>query len=276
MPAKPIPKVNVKSGGAVSRIRALDRVAWAGEKFLIYGHSGTGKTRLFSTFSTLGRTLHVICSGNKTNEALSIRGTRNVDVVELEHPDELKDLKVYAEAKEYAVLGLDHVTEFSNMVLAKIIGLERMPEQSSWGLAKQQDYQAMGLQVKEYLREFIDFSGRVVIIGQQRTYDATEEAGSDDPVMPYVSVATTPAVAGWLAPTCDYIVQTFKKRETLRVSKKLGSTIKEVVTKGATRFYARTGPHPIYMTKFRVPPGVELPDEIVDPSYTKFAELIDP
>jgi hypothetical protein len=272
------PKINKQASSldddVLSRIVSLAELPYDGIKMLIYGHSGTGKTRMIGSFHEAGPLLHMICSSNKTNEARSIRGISGIDVVEIKDPDDVSKLVRYAEKKGYATVALDHLTEFGNLVLAKILKVDKLPEQASWGLASQQQYQQMSLQVKEHLRNLLDFSGNVLIAGQQRTYDMTEDS-EGNPLLPYVSVATTPAVAGWVTPACDYIVNTFKQREQIVSNKKIGDKIKQTVTPGQVQYFARTGPSEIYVTKFRVPPGTDIPDSIMNPTYANMKYLLE-
>ena len=186
----PMPnKAKVTNQNAISRIISLDELPEDGIKLLAYGHSGTGKTRLVGSFAKAGKLLHLICSSNKVNEARSIRGIANIDVVEIQEPAEIIALVKHARNHDYVSIALDHVTEFGNLILAKILNLEKMPEQSSWGLATQQEYQQMGLQVKEYLRYLLDFPRNVIITGQERAYEVTKnEEGF--PLLPYISIRT--------------------------------------------------------------------------------------
>lgn len=273
MPAPTKNKKPTKHFGAAARILPLDEIQSGGIKMMIYGHSGTGKTRLMGTFGVLGKLLHIVCSGNGTNETRSIRGTKNIYAVELEDPYELPELIDYAAANGFETVTIDHITEFCSMVLARVLKLDKLPEQLSWGLAKQQDYQQMGLQAKELLRSLLDFPGNSLFLGQQRTYDMVEDEDGS-PLMPYVSISATPAVSGWLAPACDYIVQTYKDPTVTTVTKKIGQKEVTKEIKGPVGYFARTGPSEIYTTKFRVPLGVELPDVIEDPSYQKMAHLL--
>jgi len=260
--------------GILDRILSLDKLDLGGIKMIIYGHSGSGKTRLAGSFYKAGPLLHIVCSGNKTNEARSIRGYPNIDVVGLESPEEISLLADYIQEKKYVTVVLDHVTEFCNLVLSNILGLSKLPEQHSWGMAKQQDYQQMGLQVKEYLRELLDLSCNTLILGQQRTYDMQEE--NESILMPYISLAATPAVAGWLTPACDYVVHTYKKRGSVTEKKKIGAKVKTITKPNEkVTFFAQIGPSEVYITKFRVPPGTELPEEIEDPSYEKLKPFLE-
>lgn len=251
----------------MDRITSLNHIEDFGKKVCIYGLSGSGKTRLASTFAVEGPLLHMICSSNKTNEARSIKGTEGVDVVQIQQAEDLEELVEFQRSSgKYTTLVLDHVTEFCQNVLAGITGRERMPEQSSWGLATMQQYQQMGSQTKEYLRDLLDLDCNVIIIGQERTYNTSEEGDSGDIVSPYVSVAATPAVAGWIAPACDYMIQAFKRRKTTVTQKNFNGKIKKVTKQtNEVEYCLRTGPDPVYMTKFRTPRGVTIPDVIVVP-----------
>lgn len=252
--------------GAASRIIPLENLPDEGIKLCVYGKSGTGKTRFMSTFAKIGPLLHIICSSNGMNEALSIKGTPNISCVELERPEELIEL---ASSGTYTTVCLDHVTGFCDLVLSHILGIERLPEQGSFGMAKREQYAQLGLQAKTYLRELLDLPRNIILTGQERAFDTLEEGG--EVLSPYVSVAATPAVSGWIAPAVDYMCQTFK-RSQVKI-KKLGD--REVPTPtGKKEFCLRVGPDPTYITKFRVPPATELPDVVVDPSYDKISSLI--
>lgn len=210
------------------------------------------------------------------NEALSIRGLPNIEVCEIKEPDDLPYYVEQAQSRGFKTISLDHVTEFGGMVLARIIGLKRLPEQLSWGLATQQQYGQQSLQAKEYLKEFLDFDGNCLILGQERDYSKKKEEEEENEFseeledIPFVSVATTPSVAGWIAPACDYVIHTFKRDQYKETVKKVNGKTKTLRERTGRREYcAHVGPNKVYNTKFRVPIGVELPDVIVDPSYEK-------
>jgi hypothetical protein len=272
----PVVKTTTKSSNAssaASRIISLNELPDQGIKLCVYGKSGTGKTRLVGSFAKLGPMLHMICSSNGTNEARSIKGTPNVDCVEIQKPQDLLDLINLAKDSKYKTLALDHVTGFSDCVLADILGVDKVPEQGSWGMAKREQYAQLGLQVKTYLRDLLDLPLNIIIVGQERAFDLEEEAG--EVLMPYVSVSATPAVAGWIAPAVDYMCQTFKRDQVKVTSKKMGDKIIESKERtGKREFCLRVGPDSTYITKFRVPPGTDLPDVIVDPNYEKIEHLI--
>lgn len=260
----------------------LEELAFSGIKIGIFGLSGSGKTRLAGTFvdagevtEDSGRLLHMICSSNGMNEARSLKGIEGIDPVEIKIPDDLSKLVQYArESGKYSTVVLDHVTEYTNLVLSSIIGRDKMPEQSAWGIAKQQDYAQMSSQAKEYLRELFDFPGNVIIIGQERVFNAAEEGDSSELIQPNVSIACTPSVSGWIAPACDYFTQMFKRTKTIRTRKKIGDKVKEITKRtNEVEYCLRCGPDQVVLTKWRCGPGNPVPRVIVDPSYTKLEEF---
>lgn len=259
-----------KQAPGATRVMPLADLPDAGIKLCVYGKSGSGKTRFMSTFATQGDLLHIICSSNGINEARSIRGTPNVYCVELQKSEELIEL---ATSGNYKTICLDHVTAFCDLILAELLGVTSLPEQGSWGLAKREQYQQMGLQAKTYLRELMKLPCNIILTGQERAFDTMEEGG--EALMPYVSVAATPSVSGWIAPAVDYMCQTFKREGYKTVTRKMGE--REVTNRAATgkkEFCLRVGPDPTYITKFRVPPAIDLPDVVVDPTYEKISHLI--
>jgi len=265
-----------KSSGAVDRILSLDKVEHDGIKACFYGHSGTGKTRLIGSFAQAGRLLHLICSSNGTNECRSIKGTKGVDVVEIQEPDDLGELvEMAAQSGKYTTVALDHVTSFSELVLARILKVETLPPQSSWGMAEHKEYQEMGLKVKLYLKDLIALPCNVIMTGQERIFKETKDS-DDEAIMPYVSISTTPTVAGWIAPAVDFMGRTFKRTKVIIEDKKMGDTIvtKKTVTK-EKEYGLLVGPSTVYVTKFRCPPGTVLPDVVVNPTYENLEFLVD-
>lgn len=258
----------------LDRIIPLKDLPDDGIKLCVYGKSGTGKTRFAGSFAEKGQLLHVICSSNGVNEARSIKGLDNIQCVELQKSSDLPTLIRYAEDNEFKTIVLDHVTGFADLVLAEILGVDRVPEQGSWGMAKREHYAQLGLQVKTHLRALLDTPLNVVIVGQERAFDTDED--SSDVLMPYVSVAATPAVAGWIAPAVDYMCQTFKREQVKITEKKLGDKVIQSKVKTDKReFCLRVGPDSVYITKFRVPPEVNLPHIVTDPSWSKIRHLIE-
>ena len=278
----PTVKKTVKKKRAKKARNVLDRIGPIdfgddGIKINLYGKSGTGKTTLWSTFPS--PILAIVCSGSmKPGELRSINTKENrkrIQQVTIQNSLEIKELIDFQkETEKFKTIVLDHASGLQDFVLKEILGLDELPAQSSWGMAKQQDWGQCGLRMKELLRALLGLDCNVVIVAQERDFNADTES---DLLMPFVASALTPSVVGWLNPTCDYICQTFIRQKTKTVTRKIGGKTTTTTQKGkGVEYCLRTAPDEIYTTKFRIPRGGEaLPDVIVDPSFSKIKKLID-
>lgn len=270
--------------GVLSRIAPIGFDDDEGLKVLLYGKSGTGKTTLAATFSDDGPMLWVIFSGGKRPGELRSINTaeyrKRINQIAIQDMDELPIVLDHLHSSDkYKGVCLDHVSGLQDKVLATILGLEsgEMPEQKSWGIASQQQYGQCTAQCKEHLKALLSFRGHVIILGQERTFNADEERSDSEILQPFVSVALTPALAGWLPPSCDYVCQTYLRNKTEPRTSKIGQ--KEIITQVKTsevEYMLRTYPHESYASKFRITKDrrKNLPQAISDPSYAKIKKLI--
>lgn len=268
---KPVAK---KSSGSV-----LDRLDSAWDmidtlSLLLFGRSGSGKTTLWSTFPK--PILAVIVSGGKRPEELkSISRELRKEIKAVVLNDSADFPLLMEQAGDFATVVLDHVTSFQDLILREILGLDELPEQKSWGLASQSQYGVCTTQCKEHLRKLLDLPQFRVIVGQERDYSKKDESnGETDITQPFISVAATPSLAGWLAPACSYVCQTYLRRGTVTKTVKIAGKDKTVSKPGQIEYCLRVAPHEVFASKFRVPKGKQRPECIVDPSYEKIAELI--
>lgn len=250
-------------------------------RMLLYGRSGTGKTTLWATFP--GPILALICSGgNKPGELRSINTPEYREKITPKIINSMDEFKAeLAEAASYATVVLDHASGLADLILKEIMGIDdiliskyrQAGKGESWSVVSQPQYGQLAIQCKEYFRTLLNLPGNVVIIAQERTFG--DETGSEL-IAPTIGPALTPSVVGWLTPACDYVVQTFIRPIVVERVRKVG--VKNITTtergKGV-QYCLRTEPHELYMTKFRVPRGVTLPDVIVDPTYDKIKEIIE-
>lgn len=264
---------------------ALDRIKGiefeeGGIKLLVYGQSGTGKTTFVGTFP--GKTLWVVCSGGKHAGELRSLNTKEhrkrIKQLVVEESGDLREVLNAWEDLGYDNLVIDHLTGFEDLLLKEVVGLDEIPVQRSWGIASQQQYGEVATKEKEYMRAALDLPSNVIIICQERTFGGNEEGGDSESLKPTVGGAVMPSVARWLFPAVDYLVQTAKRpRMEMREIKVSNTKTKKslVRVKGKIDYVLRTGPHDVYLTKFRLPKGEELPEVIVDPTYEKFMKLIE-
>lgn len=275
IPKKKIVKKVKKSSSVIDRISGIEFDEDEGLCCVVYGKSGTGKTTFAGTFP--GPILWIVCSaGKRPGELRSLDTPENSDRIQkvvLEKPEEMLELAEYqANEDVYKTIVVDHVTAFQDLVLAQILDLKNIPEQKSWGLASQQQYGQCTLQCKELMRPFLDLSCNRIFIAQERDFSKEE---SSDLIMPTVGAAVSPALAGWLNSSCDYLVNTLIRPETIAKKIKVGKKVKTTYEEtGKVEYCLRVAPHQVYMTKFRIPKGKALPEMLVDPDYDKLYKLI--
>lgn len=243
---------------------------------LVYGESGTGKTTFASTFP--GPILWLVCSGgNKPGELRSIDTPENrgkITPVVINSTQQMA-----AEVKRgagFATTVLDHASGLADLTLKEILGLDELPAQKRWGLAQQQQYGEQALRLKETFRALLNLPGNVVILAQQRTFGGKDDGLDPDLLKPTVGAALTPSVTGWLNPACDYVLQTYKRpKYATRKNVVAGKTIETQERVRGVEYCLRCEPHDVFMTKFRLPRGRELPESIVDPDYVKLIAVIE-
>lgn len=256
-----------KKSGVLGRIKP-DVEVKCNLKMAIYGRSGSGKTSLAGTFP---KPLLRIRSPNEAKrKSVLIKGADVADPTTLA---ELREISDYQRSSgKYVTIVMDNATDFQDMALKQVLGVNEIPAQLGWGVASQQQWGEVGLLMKELLRDYIsELQCNILILAQEREFN-TE--GSNEILAPYVNCALSPSVAGFVGPSVDYLCQTFLRVGKKIVIKKIGGKEVKTTTEGGVEFCLRTGAHPVYSTKFTVARGVEVPEIIVNPDYTKIMKVI--
>jgi len=281
-------KTAKKAAGVLGRIKPLE-IPQTGLKVLLYGESGSGKTTFWSSFPK--PILAMLCSGPvQSGELRSLaspemsKGIFQVDIRETGEIHEI--IEAIKQTGEYATIVLDHASGMQDLALKEILGLDDMliakyrvaGKGESWSVVSQQQYGQLALKCKEILRGLLNLQSNIVIIAQQRKFGGKDEEDSSlsDVIKPTIGAAMTPSVTGWLNPACDLVLQTYKR--PLMIEKKVMVANKEITTSTRGKgieYCLRTEPHDIYMTKFRLPKGMVLPECIVDPTYEKLMEVLE-
>lgn len=249
-------------------------------RFVLGDFTVTHNTTFWSTFPA--PILAVICSGSVTSGELRSVDTpenrKRIKSVYLERSEEITEIANGAVQHGFKTVVLDHVSGLSDLLFKELLGLAEIPAQKQFlGKKSQEIYGKLAQEGKELLADLLNLTCNVVIIGQERVFGGKEEGLDPEVVKPSIGVATTPALASWLAPTCDYVIQTFKRPRTKvsMVSVLEGQPPQEVVERVKGIDYClRCEPHDIYQTKFRMPKGRTPPDVIVDPDYSKLIAAI--
>jgi len=269
---KPTATTNKKSGGVLDRLGPMS-VEDVGYKINLYGRSGSGKTTFWSSFPKPIMT--IICSGGVGSgelRSVPLDARKQIESVNLESSGELNELVEYAKDSKFQTIVLDHASGLQDLVLKEVLELDEIPAQLSWGIAQQQDWGQVAVQMKERLRQLLNLQQHIVIVAQERDFTPSDDS---DVILPYVASALTPSVVGWLNPACDYICQTFKRSKMEVKKSKIGGKVKErVVDTGKIEYCLRVAPDATYTTKFRLPKGTVYPDCIVDPTFEDIDKLI--
>lgn len=263
---KQLTRAKKKSVSIVDRIAPV-KLSTNGIKMNLYGKSGSGKTTLACSFP---KKLLLVGTEDGTRSVHNVKG---VDFVRIKESGELTELTEYVVGAGYNTVVLDTASGLQDLILKEILGIEKLPAQRSWGMAKQQEWGQCALETKERLRSLLDLPINVVIIAQEREFNTENDTA--DLLMPFVASALSPSVVGWLNPACDYIGQTFIRRKSVYKTVKIGKKVKQVKTETKQVEYClRTAPDPVFTTKFRLPKGAKLPEVLVDPDYTMIDSLI--
>lgn len=273
---EPKPRRRRKTGGSViDRITKLDDGHDGNISISIYGQSKSGKTTFWSGFPK--PILAIICSALDNPGELKSLDTpelrKVVEKVTIKKTDEILEIaKWQEEEQKFATIVLDHASGLQDYNVKEIAGLEEIPVQLSWGIVSQQQWGQIATQMKEKLRALLNLSCNVVIVSQEREFKQAEES---EIAAPYIGPAMVPSVTGWLNPAVDYTVQTFKRQKTKTSTTNIGGKdIETVQPIEGVDYCLRVGPHATYTTGFRVPKGSELPDVIVDPTFSKVKKLL--
>lgn len=275
----PIPQKQTPTVGAKKPVAKLPEAdAWGQTdtiQMLVYGQSGSGKTTLWGTFP--GRTLALLCSGGKRpGELKSIDTPENRKRITPKIITNLDQFKGYLEgADKYDTVVIDHISGLQDLNLMEIMGITEIPDKKDWGFASGDQYGQSNRQVITMLKALLNLPTNLVLVGQERTFQGKEDGGTSDVISPVVAVNATPGVNLWLAPALDYIVQTFKRPKMVTREVVVGKNVSKIQERGeGIEFCLRTGPHDIFLTKFRKPKSRVLPDVLVDPSYEKLMKII--
>lgn len=288
--------VEVQSSSSIlDRIQPVQTSA-NGIKLLGYGRGKTGKTRLLCSFR---KPVLVIGSEDGTASVGNIPGVDFVRIGSSQDFSELTDLLrergksfwspgkkagewIKLEKREgapYISAGTDTAGGFQDILLKEVTGMNEIPVNRTWGMAAREQWMAVGAQFKEYYNKLLQLSESIkldiMVIAHERNFN--EDANTSDVMVPHIGAALTPQAANWLNGACDYICQTFLRLQTIEEKVMVGKEeqINKIQT-GKVEYCLRVGPHPNFMTGFRLPEGFKLPGDgvIVDPTFDKIKNII--
>lgn len=238
---------------------------------LIYGQNGTGKTRTASTFPK-----PVLLADIREKGTDSIRGIDGIKIRKIEKWEDVELLYWFLKTQNHKLkvpfrtLVLDTVTQLEQLALmyvmnkeAKDFGFE-IDSKADMDMPKIRDYGNAASLLKAWMIRFRDLveDDIHVVFNVQEKRDGSEELDEDKhEVFPQLMQS----IRGILGGAVTHIVHT----EIRDVTKTVKGQIKSIPV-----YVARIGPSTKYLTKFRVAPGVKVPQYLVNPSYEQMYALM--
>ncbi len=239
--------------------RVLRRIRKASDleyyaRFLLYGRSGSGKTRLSATAPDV-----LLIDVNEHGTA-SVRRDLDPNVFPIDRWTDLQDVYWYLASgnHKYKSVALDGITAMQNLCMKFVLGDEAsrdasrdpdMPDRRAWGKS--------GELMKTQITNFRNLPMNVIFTALQRVRTVGEGEENEGDIM--ISPACSPSVAGHLEAAVD-VIGYLTTREVY-VKPKDGGPKKRV-----TRRRLIVGANERYLTKDRT--GV-FGDVVDSPSITK-------
>ena len=245
-----------------------------GIKLSMYGKSKTGKTRLACTFP---KPLLLLGVEDGTRSVSDVKGVKFLPVT---HPDIFDAGVEYAREKKFKSVVLDTAGGLESLCLMVVLGLDEMPINRKWGMARQQDWGACQQKFKSSVNEFFKLAKdgiHTVVIAHEKNFNDDED--EENILVAHVGSALTPGSVNWLNGEADFIGQCFIRRKFEVESQVLieGEDPEEVeIDTGEKEYCLRIGPHEKYQTGFRNPSSRdnERPDVIGSPTFAKIKKLV--
>lgn len=223
---------------------------------LVYGRSGTGKTTFAGTWPKPALVLDVNEKGTD-----SISNVEGVDVIQINEWQDFEDLYWYIKSSgsQYKTVVIDQVTSMQEMACAQAMADKDKSQMSQqlWGIA--------GGYMKTWLvnyRNLTDDGINVLFIAHDRTTKGDEDSSTEDQIDPSIGPRVMPSVATLLNGAVKVIAQSY---------------VREVFDEDKERvieFCHRIAPHPYFITKMRNPPGTNIPESVVNPTYDQILSLM--
>lgn len=238
---------------------------------LVYGQNGTGKTRTSATFPK-----PLLLADIREKGTDSIRGISGVKIRAIEKWEDVELLYWFLKTQNHKLkvpfksLVLDTVTQLEQLALmyvmnkeAKEFGFE-IDSKADMNMPKIRDYGNAASLLKAWTIRFRDLveDDIFVVFNVQEKRDGSDELDEDKhEVFPQLMQS----IRGILGGAVTHIIHT----EIKDVTKTVKGQIKSFPV-----YVARIGPSTKYLTKFRVAPGVNIPQYLVNPSYEQMLKLM--
>lgn len=229
-----------------------------------YGKPGSGKTTLACTFP---KPLLLIDMKDEKGYLIA-KKIKGVTVVRAKSVEDLYTIYWYLKDNpgKFKTVVLDTVTAGQALFLEDLRQRKKPNLEKSkignWGTMSKQDWGEISQSYGPLLIDFRDLNCNTVYLSQERTFNMGEDNdGEDERIDPSVGPRIMPSISSNLLAAVDFIGGCFIRQ------KKLKDAVQP-------QYCLRVGPHPVYITKVRVPKEVEVQPILVDACYDDLIDLI--
>ena len=276
----PTKTVKKQSGSILNRAKSVADVRPEYVRMVCYGGNRTGKTTFACTWPK-----PLLLVSFEPAEAGGTESVADVDGVEVLQIKTREDMLQFCEelkdGSPYATHVLDTGTSFQDAVLCGILGLDRMPEQMSFGGVKKEQYFARADQVKEAMRKFMTLPAHTLVLNQEKDHrpkdkditDMTPKLVAGLKLDSFIASDLGGSTVGWLHDVCPYICRLYlaEREEQVEVEKK-GVKLKQINLIKERRLLMQLQPN--FAAGFRAPTSIKVPDYLANPTFDKFQKLI--
>lgn len=237
----------------------------------MYGRSATGKTTLACTFPKKLLLIDIKDFGDD-----SVEGVKGVDVLDVSSWEQFESYYWLLKKNPnlYSTVVIDTMTQLQQLAILKVMTDKKKDIKKSlgdFGTMTQREWGQVSSMMKIWITHFRDLPLNVVFIAQDRVFNATEE--DESMLDPEVGPALSPSISKHLNASVNFIGNTYIKRSLIPKKFKKGDKIIERKVEKID-FCIRVGHNPVYITKVRKPQEIELPEEILNPTYKEIIELL--
>lgn len=226
--------------------------------FTIWGHPGTGKTTLISTFPKPILLLDIAENGSESAKSSDLK-SGDITVIPISNFDEMDEALEIALEDGYKTVVIDNMTGNQVQCHEKVKAEENKSKmtQPMFGIASQ-------LQKKLIIayKSLTDEGIIPVFICHSRTDEVETEM---DESIASIGPQMTPAISQFLCGTSQIVGQTYIKEVTEIIKGKRHTSME---------YCLRVGPNPHFMTKIQKPKDADCPEYIIDPTYDKTMDIV--
>lgn len=223
--------------------------------WVLWGKSGTGKTKIGSTFPKPMLYIQVGDDGSNT-----IANEDGIKAIRVENPDDLKHIAdEVVKDRKYKTVFVDTFSMFTQVWIdVNVVQKKKKMTQQMWGDLK--------IATEELIKLFHKAAlNHIVVLSCHESNDTIE--GMEDEILPDMRPSVTKGGRTYLEGMANYGIHTTKLKRVI-TSKKTGEE-KEVV-----RYAAHLGANPYYWTKLQIDSSIKVPEIVFNPTYDKLMDII--